>query len=50
MAGTDLTVWTTAQQMRVYADEPGFRIEASRTPQGGQAEVEVSVSGYLVDL
>ena len=49
VAGTDLTVWTTAQQMRVYADE-GFRIEAGRTPQGGQAEVEVSVSGYLVDL
>jgi hypothetical protein len=48
--GTFTTIWTATQQMRVYADAPEFRIEAGRTPQVIPAEVDVSVSGYLVDL
>jgi hypothetical protein len=50
VAGTDYSLWIAAQQLRVYADAPGFRVEVGRTPAGGDSGVDVSVSGYLVDL
>jgi hypothetical protein len=47
----NIDLWITTQQMRVYADAPGFRIEAGRqTPFVADSFVDVSVSGYLVDL
>jgi hypothetical protein len=49
-AGGTTTLWTTAQQMRVYADGPELRIQAGKTPTFGSSTVMVSVSGYLVDL
>lgn len=49
-AGGTITLWTAAQQMRVYADSPDFRIRAGKTPTFGSSTVIVSVSGYLVEL
>ena len=47
----NVDLWIAAQQMRVYADAPGFRIETGREgPFEEDAFTEVSVSGYLVDL
>jgi hypothetical protein len=47
----NVDLWITTQQVRVYADAPGFRIEAGRaTPFVADSFVDVSVSGYLVDL
>lgn len=47
----NVDLWLAAQQMRVYADAPGFRIETGREgPFEEDAFTEVSVSGYLVDL
>lgn len=50
IAGTDTTLWISNQQTRIYADPPSIRIEAARTPSGGVADVDVSISGYLVEL
>ena len=50
-AEPSIDLWITTQQMRVYADAPSFRIEAGRaTPFVADSFVDVSVSGYLVDL
>lgn len=50
-AEPNIDLWITTQQMRVYADAPSFRIEAGRaTPFVADSFVDVSVSGYLVDL
>ena len=47
----NVDLWIAAQQMRVYADAPGFRIETGREgPFQEDAFTEVSISGYLVDL
>jgi hypothetical protein len=47
----NIDLWITTEQMRVYADAPSFRIEAGRqTPFVADSFVEVSISGYLVDL
>ena len=48
--GSFISIWTAAQQMRVYADAPQFRIEAGQTPQVTNSDADVSVSGYLVDM
>lgn len=50
-AEPNIDLWIATQQMRVYADAPSFRIEAGRqTPFVADSAVDVSVSGYLVDL
>ena len=50
-AEPNIDLWITTQQVRIYADAPGFRIEAGRqTPFVADSAVDVSVSGYLVDL
>ena len=47
----NVDLWIAAQEMRVYADAPGFRIETGREgPFQEDAFTEVSISGYLVDL
>ena len=50
-AEPNIDLWITTQQMRVYADAPSFRIDAGRqTPFVANSAVDVSISGYLVDL
>jgi len=50
-AEPNIDLWITTEQMRVYADAPSFRIEAGRqTPFVADSAVDVSISGYLVDL
>jgi hypothetical protein len=47
----NVDLWITTQQVRVYADAPGFRVEAGREgPFLEDAFAQVSISGYLVDL
>ena len=50
-AEPNIDLWITTQQVRIYADAPSFRIEAGRqTPFVADSGVDVSVSGYLVNL
>ena len=50
-AEPNIDLWITTQQVRIYANAPSFRIEAGRqTPFVADSGVDVSVSGYLVNL
>lgn len=47
----NVDLWISTHQVRVYADSPGFRVEAGREgPFADDAFAGVSISGYLVDL